>query len=224
MTRRSYKQYCAIAHALDVLGERWTLLILRDLMLGPLRYTELQSRLEGLGSNLLAKRLKMLEQEGIVERRPLGEDTQGFAYALTERGEAVRPVLRSLGVWGMEELERKRSEERFHGYYALWYLRGMFRYQSSEGMERRWELTIDEQPYRVLLQAKRLQMERGELGGEADLRIWVSSAALEQLFEGQISCASFWDRAEVLEGSAQAADEFRALLKDPQFFEEGDES
>jgi len=88
---RSYKQDCLIAHALDLLGERWTLLVIRELLLGPLRFAELQSALQGIGPTILSKRLKDLEDAGLVERA----DAKG-RYRLSEQGSSVRPVLISL--------------------------------------------------------------------------------------------------------------------------------
>jgi len=96
---RSYAQYCGIAKALDVLGQRWTPLILRELLLGPRRYSELQRALPGITSNLLASRVRRLKAEGILEqvRRP-SDGRQ--AWALTEVGAAAKPALLALGAFG----------------------------------------------------------------------------------------------------------------------------
>ena len=83
MSRRSYDQYCGLARALDVLGERWTLLVVRNLLLGPQRYSELMRGLPGITTNLLAKRLKDMEANGLIKR------TKGDAYALTVRGRSL---------------------------------------------------------------------------------------------------------------------------------------
>lgn len=102
---RTYNQDCILAHALDLLGERWTLLILRDLFLGPQRFGDLQAGLPGIGANLLSKRLKELEEAGLIE--PPG----GVArYRLTETGEKLRPTIRSLMKWSvMYFIERPES-------------------------------------------------------------------------------------------------------------------
>ena len=89
MAKRSYRQNCALAQASDVLGERWTLLLVRDLLVGPRRFGALSKSLKGMGSNLLAARLKELEAAGIIERR--ATDAGGHLYALTERGQALEP-------------------------------------------------------------------------------------------------------------------------------------
>ncbi len=96
---RTYNQDCILAHALDLLGERWTLLILRDLFLGPQRFGDLQAGLPGIGANLLSKRLKELEEGGLIESVSAG-DARG-RYRLTETGESLRPAIRSLMKWSV---------------------------------------------------------------------------------------------------------------------------
>ena len=99
MAKRSYKQNCALAQASDLIGERWSLLLVRDLLVGPRRFNDLQSSLKGIGTNLLASRLKDLESAGIIERQARG--TGGHVYALTESGKALEPTLLALVRWGL---------------------------------------------------------------------------------------------------------------------------
>jgi DNA-binding HxlR family transcriptional regulator len=102
---KKYGQYCPMAHALDLVGERWSLLIVRELLEeGPLRYTDLHCRLAGCGTNILAARLKHLEQGGIVRRRQLPPPAASTVYELTEYGEALRPVMHQLAHWGARSL------------------------------------------------------------------------------------------------------------------------
>src|SRR5579864_2672640 len=91
--RRSYDQYCGMARGLDVIGERWTLLIVRDLLLGPKRYKDLVDGLPGIGTNLLAKRLKEMEAYGLVERTSLPPPSGAAVYQLTPAGEGLAPAL-----------------------------------------------------------------------------------------------------------------------------------
>src|SRR3954466_9029782 len=98
--RRSYDQFCSVARALDRVGERWTLLIVRNLLLGPRRYSDLLRELPGITTNLLAKRLQELESLGILERVSLPPPAATEAYALTLQGEALEPVVMELGRWG----------------------------------------------------------------------------------------------------------------------------
>jgi DNA-binding HxlR family transcriptional regulator len=98
---KSYNEYCPIAHALDLVGERWSLLVVRELFEhGPLRYSDLHCRLAGCGTNILATRLKALESGGVVRRRQLPPPAAATVYELTELGERLRPVLHELARWG----------------------------------------------------------------------------------------------------------------------------
>src|SRR5436305_7874524 len=97
---RSYDQYCAVARGLDVIGDRWTLLLVRDLLLGPKRYKDLLEGLPGIGTNLLAARLRELERAEVIERHALPPPAGSTVYQLTPTGEALQPVMMSIGRWG----------------------------------------------------------------------------------------------------------------------------
>lgn len=102
---KSYNQYCPVAHALDVIGERWSLLIVRELIEHEqLRYSDLHCRLTGCGTNILAARLKDLERYGVVRRRRLPPPAASTVYELTEYGQELRPVLHVLAHWGARSL------------------------------------------------------------------------------------------------------------------------
>ena len=102
---KCYDQYCPVAHALDLVGERWSLLVVRELLHeGPLRYSDLHERLTGCGTNILAARLKTLEQGGVVRRRRLEPPAASWVYELTEYGEGLRNVLHVLAHWGARSL------------------------------------------------------------------------------------------------------------------------
>jgi DNA-binding HxlR family transcriptional regulator len=108
---RSYRQYCAVARGLDVVGERWTLLIVRDLLIGPKRYKDLLTGLPGIGTNLLATRLRDLEEQGLVGRRVLPPPAGSTVYELTQVGQALEPVVTALGRWGHRFLGARREGE-----------------------------------------------------------------------------------------------------------------
>jgi DNA-binding HxlR family transcriptional regulator len=102
---KSYAQYCPMAHALDLVGERWSLLIVRELLEDDqLRYSDLHARLDGCGTNILAARLKTLEQGGVVRRRQLDPPAASWVYELTEYGKGLREVLHVLAHWGARSL------------------------------------------------------------------------------------------------------------------------
>jgi len=106
VARRSYRQpACGLATALDLVGERWTLLVVRELLVGPLRYTDLLDRLTGIGSNLLATRLHHLEEIGVVQRTELRPPAASIVYELTDLGWALEPAVNALASWGQHYVD-----------------------------------------------------------------------------------------------------------------------
>jgi DNA-binding HxlR family transcriptional regulator len=101
---KHYDHYCPVAHALDLVGERWALLVVRELMPGPKRYTDLAEHLPGIGTNILASRLRDLEAAGIVKKRMLPPPAASRVYELTDYGQELRTVVRELALWGARSL------------------------------------------------------------------------------------------------------------------------
>ena len=115
---RSYGQYCSVAKALDVIGDRWTLLIVRELLLrGPSRYTDLRRGLPGIATNLLADRLRELEQAGIVLREDAPPPIATALFSLTPRGEQLRPVIDELGRWGIPLMAETTPDEEYRSHW-----------------------------------------------------------------------------------------------------------
>jgi DNA-binding HxlR family transcriptional regulator/putative sterol carrier protein len=102
VSKRNYREMCPVARSLDVVGERWTLLVVRELLLGPKRFKDLLTALSAMGTNRLASRLKALEAAGVVAKRTLPPPAEVQVYELTEYGERLRPVIYCLGAWGSE--------------------------------------------------------------------------------------------------------------------------
>jgi DNA-binding HxlR family transcriptional regulator len=117
VTRRSYGQYCPIARALDAVGDRWALLVVRELMAGPRRYTDLHADLPGVSTDMLAVRLKDLERELVVSRRRLPPPAATQVYELTERGRRLLPVLTELADWGAADLDEPRSTDAVRAHW-----------------------------------------------------------------------------------------------------------
>jgi DNA-binding HxlR family transcriptional regulator len=101
---KHYDHYCPVAHALDLVGERWALLVVRELMAGPKRYTDLAEHLPGIGTNILASRLRDLEAAGIVTKRTLPPPAASRVYELTDYGQELRTAVRELALWGARSL------------------------------------------------------------------------------------------------------------------------
>jgi DNA-binding HxlR family transcriptional regulator len=109
--RKRYEQYCPIARALDLVGDRWALLVVRELMHGPKRYTDLVDHLPGIGTNILAARLRDLEAAGVVAKRTLPPPAASRVYDLTEYGRGLRAALRELALWGARSLGPPTAED-----------------------------------------------------------------------------------------------------------------
>ncbi|WP_024801090.1 helix-turn-helix domain-containing protein [Nocardia sp. BMG51109] len=148
MTKRSYNQYCAIAAALDVLGERWTLLIVRNLLLGPQRFSDLLNELPGIGTGLLTERLKHLERTGVIARTTLPPPAASTVYQLTPTGDDLRPILIGLGRWGMAQLGDPDDRYIAPDLLALG-LQARFDPTRASGADGTYELRIDDRAYRV---------------------------------------------------------------------------
>jgi DNA-binding HxlR family transcriptional regulator len=117
----SYGQYCGLAKALDVIGDRWTLLIVRELLgRGPSRYTDLRAGLPGIATNLLASRLRDLEKSGIIRKEAAPPPIATSLFRLTPRGEALRPAILELGRWGVPLLAEAPESDVFLGHWLAW--------------------------------------------------------------------------------------------------------
>jgi DNA-binding HxlR family transcriptional regulator len=118
---RSYDEYCAIAKSLDVVGDRWTLLIVRELVLrGACRYTDLRNGLPGIATNLLADRLRELEHAGVVAREEAPPPIATTLFRLTTRGEELRPVLAELVRWGIPLMTEQSPADAVHSHWLAW--------------------------------------------------------------------------------------------------------
>src|SRR5262252_580211 len=140
MTDRRYGQYCGLAYALDLVGERWALLIVRDLLIGPRRFTELQQGLPGIPSNVLAARLKELEQNGIVLRRVAPRPAAGVVYDLSDYGRELEEIVLRLGLWGARALAEPRPGDVVTASAVELALRASFRPEAARGLRATFEV------------------------------------------------------------------------------------
>lgn len=144
MSKRAYGQYCGLVRALELIGERWALLIVRDLLVGPRRFTDLRQGLPRIPSNVLAARLKELEAAGVVERRVLPRPKAGVVYDLTEYGRELEDAVIRLGRWGAKSLGEPRPEEIVTADSMVMAFRSTFRPEGAEAYEgeMRYELRL----------------------------------------------------------------------------------
>lgn len=169
MKNRSYSQYCGLAYALDIVGERWTLLIVRELIPGPRRFKDLVDGLPGISTNLLSERLKRLERQGLLSRRTLPPPAGSTVYELTPLGQALEKTLLELGKWGSQFVPPSAEDATLlHvGSYALT-LKTFFRPEQAQGVNETYELRIDNEVLQVQIKEGELQVQQGE-ALEADM-------------------------------------------------------
>jgi DNA-binding HxlR family transcriptional regulator len=146
--RRSYDQYCAAARALDAVGDRWTLLVVRELLAGPRRYTDLHADLPGVSTDVLASRLKDMERDGLATRRRLPPPSAAYVYELTERGRGLLPVLTALAGWGTPALAERRPTDAVR---AHWFAIPLLRALQAPGRAGVVEVRLDEGVFHLRL-------------------------------------------------------------------------
>src|SRR5438876_3233632 len=147
MTSRSYDQFCGIARALDLVGERWALLIVRDLILGPKRFTDLKRGLPGVGTNILAARLKELERGGVVRRRTLPPPAASTVYELTDYGRGLEEILLAFGRWGARTLGSRAPGQRLRSGWLAVALKAYFRPEAAAELHATVELRFPDGAY-----------------------------------------------------------------------------
>ena len=140
---RTYHQHCSLAHALDLVGDRWTLLIARELLSGPRRYVDLASGLVSAPSNLLSDRLRQMEERGLVSRRALDAPAQSVVvYELTELGAGLAEPLAALSRWGMQTMP-PREDRTFQSHWLVVALHARFDPSAAHGVTEAYEFRID---------------------------------------------------------------------------------
>jgi len=180
---RGYGQYCGLARALELVGGRWALLVVRDLLTGPKRFSELQEGLHSIPTNVLTSRLRELEEAEIVERRVQPHPGSGVVYALTDYGlELEEPVLR-LGFWGAKTMGAPCEGDFISLDSLALALRGAFRPDRARGPQRLYELRVDGKPLRILVKSGRVTAPAGS-EGEPDVVLDVEPAAISDLLSG----------------------------------------
>ena len=157
---RTYDDGCAAAHALDLVGERWALLVVRELLLGPKRFTDLRAGLPHASPNVLAQRLRELEQAGVVRRRKLPPPAASRVYELTDWGLDLEPVILRLGRWGARSPSKPRDAALGVDSLILSF-RTMFDPRAADGLSASYELRLGEERFRAEVADGRFEVVRG---------------------------------------------------------------
>lgn len=158
---KRFDQYCPVAHALSLVGERWSLLVVRELLHGPKRYTDLAGGLPGIGTNILAARLRTLEEAGVVRRRKLPPPAASMVYELTEYGAGLDEAVHALARWGARTLGPPCSDEELAPEWGVNALPALFDPVAAHGLTETYVLRIDDGVFTARIEDGCLQAETG---------------------------------------------------------------
>jgi DNA-binding HxlR family transcriptional regulator len=211
MSGRSYGQYCGVARALELVGERWALLIVRDLLVGPKRYTDLRAGLPRIPTNVLATRLKELEAGGVVERRLLPRPVGSVVYALTEYGAELEQVVHGLGRWGARSLGDRGADEIATASSMIVALRSTFDPAAARGVRASYELRLGDVVVHARIARGRLETGEGPIE-DPDLVLRTTSP-LRPLLAREVTPDEI-----VADGTVQVEGDAALLARLPELF------
>jgi DNA-binding HxlR family transcriptional regulator len=164
---RSYDQFCPVARGLDKIGGRWTILIVRELLLGPRRYSDLEAGLPGVTPNVLAERLRDLRAAGIVRRSKLPPPGVAVVYELTDLGEDLRPVVDALTRWGLQLFDVPQPQDSFRLDWLLGCLRASFRPELASAVRESYEFRVDGEVFHIRIEDGNLDVRHGPAADRA---------------------------------------------------------
>jgi DNA-binding HxlR family transcriptional regulator len=214
---KPFEQYCPVAHALGLVGDRWSLLIVRDLLHGARRYTDLLAGLPGIGTNILAARLRGLEEAGIVTKRRLPPPAASTVYELTGYGAELREVFFALARWGARSLGPPGPADELYPEWGLNAAAALFSPEAARGVTDTYVLKITGDVFTVRVDDGRMQAELGETEG-ADVVIETDINGFFDLASGEVTPRMALKRGFVkIEGDRAAFERcFRVLTLAPR--------
>jgi DNA-binding HxlR family transcriptional regulator len=215
-SKRTYGEACRFAHALDVVGERWALLVVRELLLGPKRFTDLRAGLPHASSNILAERLRQLESSAVVRRRKLPPPAASTVYELTEWGRELEPIVTKLGAWGARSPLPPATQEIGPDSIVL-ALASLFDADAAGDLEATYGLRIGEEDFSVEISAGEVELARGAaINPEATITV-PDASTLAAVLTAQLPLEdAVGSGAAQLEGPKQSAKRFLRLFPMPE--------
>jgi DNA-binding HxlR family transcriptional regulator len=215
MASRNYGQYCGLVRALELVGERWALLVVRDLIPGPKRFTDLRRGLPRIPTNILSARLKEMEQSGIVRRRVLPRPSSSVVYELTEYGRELEDIVVPLLRWGSKSLGEPRPDDTVHASSLMLGLRVNFRPEAARGLSATFELHVKDAVIHARLQDGALELGEGP-ATDPDLTI-ETDFRLKALLTGELTPTEARESGAVrTTGDAALLDRFPELFPLPR--------
>jgi DNA-binding HxlR family transcriptional regulator/putative sterol carrier protein len=218
MARHRYQQYCALARTLDVAGDRWTLLIVRELTPGPRRFTDLLDGLPGVSRNLLTERLRALERAGIIARHELPPPAARRVYELTEDGRDLAVAMAPLIAWGARRLGERKPGESFRARWPAVAMAGLADREAARGVSESYQYVVGDSAFHFTIDDGSIQLHDGRAQDPAvtwttDEETWVDIAS------GKITASSAAAAgALTVAGDAEAAKRLRKIFaREPMF-------
>jgi DNA-binding HxlR family transcriptional regulator len=193
---KGYDQYCPVAHAMSLVGERWALLVVRELLKGPRRYTDLAAGLPGIGTNILATRLRELEAGGVVVRRKLPAPAASTVYELTPYGAGLEEVVHAIARWGARSLGPPNASDDFDHEWGLGAFRALLYPERAHGLTATYVMVVDEDAFTVRLDDGRLGVELG-VATDAQLVAEMTFATFYELASADLAAQAALDGGRV---------------------------
>jgi DNA-binding HxlR family transcriptional regulator/putative sterol carrier protein len=214
-TNRSYGDACRFASALDVVGERWALLVVRELLLGPKRFTDIRAGLPGASPNILSERLRELDGAGVIRRRKLAPPAGSWVYELTEWGAGLEPVITGLGAWGARS-PLPPPGTRIGVDSIVLALRSLFESERAADLSAAYELRIEGTRFTVSVAAGEIELARGAATAP-EVVIEAGPGELAALLTGQVELDAALESGAVrIEGARREAARFLRLFPMPE--------
>jgi DNA-binding HxlR family transcriptional regulator len=213
--QRPHKDGCAAAHTLDLVGERWALLVVRELMVGPKRFTDLRAGIPDISPNVLGQRLRELEEIGVLHRRQLPPPAASRVYELTDWGYELEPVLQALGRWGSRSPAMPHDGELGISSFVL-AMRTMFNPEAAKGLRATYQLLLGEELFHAKVSGGRFEIEPGEVKEpDATIRAQNHMDLVDVVFNGR-SLGDALEAGEIaIEGDRKAAERYVNLFPLP---------
>ena len=213
--KRTYHDLCGLSHALELVGERWAILVLRELAYGPKRFTDIRSGLPSASPNVLSQRLRELEAHGIVSRRTLPPPAASKVYELTEWGRELEPTLREFGRWAAKSPFFPESGH-FSPTSMAMNLETMFLPDQAKGLDLSVGLRIADETFRIRVEDSSLRVERGEIGDVDAVLTTDPMTLIGFLYEGAELGAAEAAGAVQIEGDRDAVAKLPDLFELPE--------
>jgi DNA-binding HxlR family transcriptional regulator len=205
---KRYEQFCPVAHALSLVGERWALLVVRELLKGPRRYTDLAGGLPGIGTNILATRLRELEAAGVVHKRRLPPPAASTVYELTEYGAGLEEAIHAIARWGARSLGPPCGGDTVDPDWALSAFPALLYPERARGLTETYVIGVDDGVFTVRLDDGRLTVDTGA-ADDADLVAHMDMPTIFELASGDLAAQDALAQGRVqIEGDPEALARF----------------